>query len=176
MLMSFSCDWSICCYLFWLRGMVCLMLYVLGSQSQLGPWRLCFLPLTFVFEVVWLQKSQVRKTSWRPSHHGICEVLLTGKEASYKKTIRVSVETQMHCLCPSPDLGFYSMVSLARAGYWLTVQNITLSRGVEHGSRGKKTPASSQLKNSFGKPPPELIIAGGFAKLSRDHNFLLPLI
>lgn len=31
----------------------------------------------------------------------------------------------MHCLCPSPDLGFYSMVSLARAGYWLMVQHTT---------------------------------------------------
>lgn len=70
--------------------------------------------------------------------HGLCEVLLTGKEASYKKTLRVNGAKQMHYLCPSPDLGFYSMVSLARAVYWLMVQHTTLSRSIKHGSRGKK--------------------------------------
>lgn len=80
----------------------------------------------------------------------------------------------MNCLCPSPDTGFYSMVSLARAGYWLMVQHITLSGSIKHGSRGEKP----QHHHSFGNhlQSQQLIIAGEFAKLSRDHNFLLLLI
>lgn len=144
MLMSFSCDWSMCCYLFWLRGMMLwLTLSVLGSQPQLGPWWLCFLPLTFAFELVWLQKWQVRKTIWSPWDMW---------SSAFREGSLLQEDPQGQCWeanalpvpQPWPWVLFHGQP--ARAGYWLMVQH-TIARG--------KNSALSQPKNWFGKPPPE---------------------
>lgn len=82
----------------------------------------------------------------------------------------------MHCLCLSPDPRFYSVLSLARAGCQLPApcfkQVLSMGVGVKKPQHHPswKTGLANHLQSQ------QLIIAGGFAKLSRDHNFLLPLI